>query len=66
MTGYATREADTYMPKEYELARTLCQAVYEKYPFDGKTQVTIHTDGTIHSVVASFQNAQQADLLALV
>jgi len=28
MTGYATRETDTYMPKEYELARTLCQALY--------------------------------------
>lgn len=66
MTGYATRETDTYMPKEYELARTLCQAVYEQYPFDGKTQVTIHTDGTIHSVVASFQHAPQSALLSLV
>lgn len=66
MTGYATRETDTYMPKEYELARTLCQAAYSKYPYDGKTQVTVHDDGTIHSVVASFQNAPRADLLALV
>jgi len=66
MTGYATRETDTYMPKEYELARTLCQKAYEQYPYDGKTQVTIAPDGTVHSVVASFQNAPQADLLALV
>ena len=66
MTGYATRETDTFMPKEYELARTLCQKAYEKYPYDGKTQVTISPDGTINSVVASFQNAPQADLLALV
>ena len=65
MTGYATRETDTYMPKEYELARTLCQALYEKYPYDGKTQVTLHADETIHSVVASFQNAPQAELRAL-
>jgi S-adenosylmethionine synthetase len=66
MTGYATRETDTYMPKEYELARTLCQALYEKYPYDGKTQVTLDAEGTIHSVVASFQNAPKAELLALV
>lgn len=66
MTGYATRETDTYMPKEYELARTLCQALYKKYPYDGKTQVTVAADGSIHSVVASFQNAPTAELLALV
>jgi S-adenosylmethionine synthetase len=66
MTGYATRETDTYMPKEYELARSLCQALYSQYPYDGKTQVTLHADGTIHSVVASFQNAPTAELRALV
>jgi len=65
MTGYATRETATYMPKEYELARTLCQALYEKYPYDGKTQVTIDADGHVHSVVASFQNASTTDLRAL-
>jgi len=65
MTGYATRETDTFMPKEYELARNLCQKLYEKYPYDGKTQVTVALDGTIHSVVASFQNAPKAELLAL-
>lgn len=66
MTGYATRETDTYMPKEYELARGLCQAVYEKYPYDGKTQVTLDEDGTIFSVVCSFQNAPTAELRPLV
>ncbi len=66
MTGYATRETDTYMPKEYELARNLCQKLYEKYPYDGKTQVTLDKDGTITSVVASFQNAPKEDLLKLV
>jgi S-adenosylmethionine synthetase len=66
MTGYATRETDTFMPKEYELARGLCQAVYATYPYDGKTQVTVDEDGTISSVVCSFQNAPQAELRALV
>jgi S-adenosylmethionine synthetase len=66
MTGYATRETDTYMPKEYELARGLCQAVYVKYPYDGKTQVTIDADGAVQSVVCSFQNAPTVDLRPLV
>lgn len=66
MTGYATRETDTYMPKEYELARNLCQKVYEKYPYDGKTQVTINADGGIESVVCSFQNAPTKELISLV
>ena len=66
MTGYATRETDTYMPKEYELARGLCQAVYKKYPYDGKTQVTINEAREVTSVVCSFQNAPKADLLKLV
>ncbi len=67
MTGYATRETDTFMPKEYELARKLCQHVYEKYPYDGKTQVTIDgVTGEITSVVCSFQNVPQGELLARV
>lgn len=66
MTGYATRETATYMPREYELARQLCQAVYAKYPYDGKTQVTVAEDGSIASVVCSFQNAPTAELTDLV
>lgn len=66
MTGYATRETDTFMPKEYELARNLCQKVYEKFPYDGKTQVTIDEEGNIFSVVCSFQKAPKAELQALV
>ena len=66
MTGYATRETATFMPTEYELARNLCQQVYEKFPYDGKTQVTVDEDGTIFSVVTSFQKAPKAELLALV
>ncbi len=66
MTGYATRETDTYMPREYELARGLCQKAYAVFPYDGKTQVTLGADGEIFSVVASFQNAPHDELLALV
>ena len=66
MTGYATRETATYMPKEYELARNLCQQVYSVYPYDGKTQVTLDEDGTIFSIVCSFQNAPRNALLELV
>lgn len=66
MTGYATRETDTFMPKEYELARQLCQKVYEQYPYDGKTQVTLDEDNRVKSVVCSFQNAPTKELEALV
>jgi S-adenosylmethionine synthetase len=66
MTGYATRETASYMPLEYELARTLCQKVYEVFPYDGKTQVTTRDDGSVVSVVCSFQNAPKAALLSLV
>lgn len=66
MTGYATRETSTYMPREYELARTLCQKVYEKFPYDGKTQVTVDEDGRVLSVVCSFQKAPTTELRPLV
>lgn len=65
MIGYATRETENFMPLEYELARKLCHGIYEKYPFDGKTQVTIE-DGKVRTVVASFQNAKTVDLGKLV
>ncbi len=66
MTGYATRETETFMPREYELARAVCQAVYQEYPYDGKTQVTLQEDGTVETVVCSFQNAPTAQLRELV
>ncbi len=62
MVGYACRDTENLMPLEYELARKLCQELYEIYPFDGKVQVTI--EGTkVQTVVASFQNAPTGDLL---
>lgn len=65
MNGYATDETETYMPLEYELARNLCNYIYLKYPYDGKTQITIK-DGHIDTIVASFQNAPKKDLEKLV
>jgi S-adenosylmethionine synthetase len=65
MKGYATSETDNYLPLEYNLARNLCQNIFEIYPYDGKTQVTIE-DGKIITVVASFQNTKNSELLELV
>ncbi|MFA6324781.1 MAG: methionine adenosyltransferase domain-containing protein [Candidatus Paceibacterota bacterium] len=65
MKGYATSETDTFLPLEYSLARDLCKKVFKKYPYDGKTQVTID-DGKVTSVVVSFQNSKNNELLPLV
>jgi len=43
------------------LSRRLNQYIYEKWEFDGKTQVTLR-DGAIVSAVASFQHAPSAEL----
>jgi S-adenosylmethionine synthetase len=61
MVGYACNETKSLMPLEYELAKNLCLAIYKKYPYDGKTQVTI--DGKkVLAVVASFQNTKTPEL----
>ncbi|NVN97424.1 methionine adenosyltransferase domain-containing protein [Candidatus Nomurabacteria bacterium] len=65
MKGYATNETAEYLPLEYSLARNLCQKVFEVYPYDGKTQVTIE-DGRVKTVVCSFQNTKSDELLELV
>lgn len=64
MIGYACRENDQYLPQEYYLSRELNKFVYDKFPYDGKTQVTI--DGTRLRVVCSFQNAPEEELEELV
>ena len=66
MIGYACDETPEMLPCEVVLARRLNQFIYEKYPYDGKTQITIAPDGSIDSIVASFQNAPKAELEALV
>lgn len=65
MKGYATAETENFMPLEYEIARNLCMRVYERYPFDGKTQVTVE-DGEVTTVVVSFQNTKNDELLPFV
>jgi len=65
MKGYATIETKEYLPLEYTLARNLCQKIFEVYPYDGKTQVTIDND-RITTVVVSFQNTKSEELLKLV
>jgi S-adenosylmethionine synthetase len=66
MIGYACDETPELLPREVVLARRLNQYIYEKFPFDGKTQVTIAPDGSIDSIVASFQNAPKPKLEKLV
>ena len=64
MTGYACRENEQYLPQEYFLARELNKFIFEKFPFDGKTQITL--DRNRVRVVASFQNAKNTELYTLV
>ena len=61
MIGYATDETIELLPLEVVLSRRLNQYIYEKYPFDGKTQVTLKGSELV-SVVASFQNVSKDDL----
>jgi len=61
MVGYACNETPELLPLEVVLSRKLNQFLYEVWPHDGKTQVTIQ-DGIIQSAVASFQHAPQAEL----
>ena len=65
MKGYATNETQEMLPLEYLLARNLCQKIFEIYPYDGKTQVTVE-NGNVLTVVASFQNTKNDELLKLV
>lgn len=61
MVGYATKETAELLPLEVVLARRLNQYLYEKWEYDGKTQITLQ-DGEIVSVVASFQHAPSVKL----
>lgn len=65
MVGYACSETPEYLPLEVVLSRSLNQYLYAQWPFDGKTQVTLK-DGEIVALVASFQNAPTAELVAKV
>lgn len=65
MVGYATDETPEMLPLECALSRHLNKYIYAKYPYDGKTQVTL-LDSKIVSIVSSFQNVKRDDLLAIV
>lgn len=65
MVGYATAETPQMLPLEVVLARSLNQNLYERWPYDGKTQITLK-DSQIVSIVASFQHAPRDDLSAQV
>ena len=64
MIGYACRDNKEFLPQEYFLSRELNKFVFDKYPYDGKTQVTMN--GNSLRVVCSFQNAPGKQLEKLV
>ena len=64
MIGYACRDNEQFLPQEYYLSRELNKFVFDKYPYDGKTQVTMN--GNSLRVVCSFQNAPTEMLEGLV
>lgn len=66
MIGYACNETKEMLPLEVVLARRLNQFIYDKYSYDGKTQITIAPNGSIESIVASFQNVSHDELEKLV
>ena len=61
MVGYACNENKAMIPQELYLARDLCQFLYKKFPYDGKTQVTLRNN-MVETVVASFQNVPKQTL----
>ncbi len=65
MVGYASNETPEFLPLEVVLARKLNQYLYERWPHDGKTQVTLK-DGAVTSIVASFQFATKDKLAQAV
>tara|TARA_R110000822_G_scaffold439_1_gene2066 strand:- start:4552 stop:5514 length:963 start_codon:yes stop_codon:yes gene_type:complete len=64
MIGYACRDNDEFVPQEYYLARKLNKKIYQDYPYDGKTQITL--DDNKIRVVCSFQNAPAKELEKIV
>ena len=64
MIGYACRDNKEFLPQEYYLSRELNKHIFSKYPYDGKTQVTMN--GNSLRVVCSFQNAPAKELQQLV
>jgi len=66
MIGYATSETPQLLPLEYVLAQQLNQVLYKRWPYDGKTQITLDSKAEVTAVVASFQHAPHGELTAAV
>jgi S-adenosylmethionine synthetase len=66
MVGYACRENREMMPTEYVLARSLCRFIYDKHPYDGKTQVVINGNLKPVNILASFQNVPAKTIKKLI
>lgn len=64
MIGYACLDNEDLIPNEHYLARKLCYEIYQKYPFDGKVQVTINNN-EVETVLVSWQNVKQMELMRL-
>lgn len=60
--GYACNHNNEMIPQEFYLAKSLCNYLYTKYPFDGKTQITINAKHKITYIVVSFQNTKTTQL----
>jgi S-adenosylmethionine synthetase len=65
MVGYATNQTAEGLPLEVMLSRDLNRYLYERWPHDGKTQVTLKDD-EMTAIVASFQHAPHDELQAAV
>ena len=61
MIGYACSETINLMPLEYELARDLCRWIYNKYPYDGKVQITIEGNN-FKTILVSWCNVSKEEL----
>ena len=57
-------ENEEKVPQEYFLARKLNKFIFNEYPFDGKTQVTMIGDKL--RIVSSFQNTPATKLKEMV
>ena len=66
MVGYACDDTPELLPREVVLARRLNQFIYQKHPYDGKTQITLAPNGEVESIVVSFQNVSSKTLEQLV
>ena len=65
MIGYACRETPELLPLELVLARDLNRYLFNLWPNDGKTQVTLQ-GGEVSAIVASFQRATSEELRVAV